>query len=89
MYICSYLSSRKQWVCINNIHSRFENVISGLPQGSIVSPTSLTVSLMIYFIDKASVRNFADDNSLTAFETNIRNLKLILESESNGFSLTK
>ena len=44
---------------------------------------------MIYFIDKASVHNFADDNSLTAFETNIRNLKLILESESNGFSITK
>ena len=30
----------------------------------------------------ASVHNFADDNSLSAFKSNIKNLKLILESES-------
>ena len=35
-----------------------------------------------YLIDKASVPNFADDNSLSAFESNINNLKLILKSES-------
>ena len=35
-----------------------------------------------YLIDKASVPNFADDNSLSAFEANINNLKLILKSES-------
>ena len=58
-------------------------------KGPLSALHHLTVSLMVYFIDKASVHNFADDNSLTAFETNIRNLKLILESESNGFSLTK
>ena len=46
-----------------------------------------------YFIDKASVHNFADDNSLSAFESNIKILKLTLKSESkklfHGFSLTK
>ena len=35
-----------------------------------------------YFIDKASVHNFADDNSLIASQQNIKNLKFILESES-------
>ena len=35
-----------------------------------------------HFINKASVHNFADDNSLSAFESNIKNLKIILESES-------
>ena len=39
MYIYSYLSNRKQCVCINNGHSSFQNVISGIPQGSIVGPT--------------------------------------------------
>ena len=34
-----------------------------------------------YFIDKASVHNFADDNSLIASQQNIKNLKFILESE--------
>ena len=28
------------------------------------------------------MHNFADDNSLSAFESNIKNLKLILETES-------
>ena len=30
------------------------------------------------------MHNFADDNSLSAFESNITNLKLILESESKA-----
>ena len=33
-------------------------------------------------IDKASLHNFADGNSLSTFESNIKNLKLILKSES-------
>ena len=39
MYIYSHLSNRKQYVCINNAHSSFQNVISGVPQGSIVGPS--------------------------------------------------
>ena len=84
MYIYSYLSNRKQCVRISNVHSRFQNVISGVPQGSIVGPTLFNCFFndFFYFIDKASVHNFADDNSLSGFESNIKNLKSILESES-------
>ena len=84
MYIYSYLSNRKQRVRINNVHSRFQNVFSGVPQGSIVSPTLFNCffSDFFSFIDKASVHNCADDNSLSAFESNIKNLKSILGSES-------
>ena len=66
------------------MHSSFQNVISGVLQGSIVGPTLFNCffNYFFYFIDKASVHNFADDNSLSAFELNIKNLKLILESES-------
>ena len=35
-YVYSYLLNRKQCVRINNINSDFLNVISGVPQGSIV-----------------------------------------------------
>ena len=64
MYIYSYLSNRKQRVRINNVHSRFQNVFSGVPQGSIVSPTLFNC----FFESK--------------FESNIKNLKSILGSES-------
>ena len=84
MYIYSYLSNRKQCVRINNVHSRFKNVISGVTQRSIVGPELFNCFFndFFYFIDKASVHNFVDDNSLSAFESNIKNLKLILEPES-------
>ena len=84
MYIYSYLSNRNQCVSINNVHSRFQNIISGVPQGSIVGPTLFNCFFndFFYFVDKASVHNFADDNSLSAFESNIKNLRLILECES-------
>ena len=86
MYIYSDLSNRKQCVRINNVHSKFQNVISGVPQGSIVGSALFNCFFndFFYFIDKASVHNFADDNSLSAFESNIKNLKLIVESESKA-----
>ena len=81
-YTYSYFSNRKQCFRINNVHSKFQNVFSGIPHGSIVGPTLVNCFFndFFYFID--SVHNFADDNSLNAFESNIENLKLILESES-------
>ena len=83
MYIYYYLSNRNQCVRINNVHSSFQNVTSGVPQETIVGPALFNCFFndFFYFIDKASVHNFAVDNSLSAFESNIKNLKLILESE--------
>ena len=84
MHIYYYLFNRKQCFRINNVHSRFQSVISEVPQGSIVGPIHYLTFFndFFHFINKASVHNFADDNSLSAFESNIKNLKIILESES-------
>ena len=73
-----------QCVRINNVHNSFQNVISGVPQGFIVGPTLFKrfFNDCSYFIDKASANNFTDDNSPSAFQSNNKNLKLILESES-------
>ena len=38
MYILSYLSNRIQCVRINNTYSEFENIITGVLQGSILGP---------------------------------------------------
>ena len=84
-YLHSYLSNRKQCVRINNVTSDFETIISGVPQGSIVGPILFNCFFndFFYFIEKASVHNFADDNTLSMFEETIQNLIALLENESN------
>ena len=72
-------------VRINNVTSDFETIISGVPQGSIVDPILFNCFFndFFYFIEKASVHNFADDNTLSMFEETIQNLIALLETESN------
>ena len=82
-YIYSYLLNRKQCVRINNINSDFLNVVSGVPEGSIVGSILFNCffSDFFYVIETANAINFADDNTLSAFANNIKNLIHLLESE--------
>ena len=59
---------RKQCVLINNTYSNFENIITGVPQGSIVGPLlfDILINDLSFFIVSSSIRNFADDNSISA-----------------------
>ena len=84
MYILSFLSNRKQCVRINDTYSEFENIITGVPQGSILGPLLFIRSMndLFFFILIASVHNFADDNTLSAFAENVSKLINILQSES-------
>ena len=81
-YTYSYLKSRKQCVSVNNIKSTFEEIISGVPQGSIVGPIIFNIFFdhFFYFILVASAHNFADDNTLSSFVKAIEKLISILES---------
>ena len=76
--------SRKQCVSVSNINSTFEEIISGVPQGSVVGPVFFNIFFndFFYFILVASAHNFADDNTLSSFTKTIENLISILESES-------
>ena len=69
-YIYSYLTNRKQCVCINNTHSQLETIISGVPQGSILGPIlfNLSINDIFFFVVLASLYNFADDNTLSALK---------------------
>ena len=67
--IFSYLKNRKQCVRINNTYSNFENIITGVPQGSIVGPLLFDFSIndLFFFFESSSIHNFADDNTLSAW----------------------
>ena len=86
MYILSYLSNRKQCVRINDTYSEFENIITGDAQGSILGPLlfNLSINDLFFFILIASVHNFADDNTLSAFAENVSKLINILQNKSEA-----
>ena len=83
-YIYSYLTNRKQCVKINNTHSSQQNIVSGVPQGSIVGPILFNVFLndFFQFFNKVPVHNFADDNTLSSSSDTYCSLIDTLKSES-------
>ena len=80
-YICS---NRRQCVRRNNTHSQLETIISGVPQGSILGPIlfNLSINDLSFFVALASLYNFADDDTLSAFATTVSRLIKILEAEA-------
>ena len=83
-YVYSYLSNRKQCIRINNTHSNYQKIISGVPQGSILGPIlfNLSINYLLFFVSDVSLHNFADDNTLFAFAETIIELIEILHGGS-------
>ena len=84
VFFYSYLKRRKQNVKINNIFSAFQVLLSGVPQGSILGPILFNIFMndLFLWLEEASLHNFADDNTLSAFANSITELIQILERES-------
>ena len=82
--IDDYLSNRKQCVKIGEKCSSFLNIIKGVPQGSILGPLIFNIFIndTFYFIDKAKLFNYADDNTLSFSHSDFATLVEILVRES-------
>ena len=80
-----YLKGRKHCVKINNTYSDYNEIISSVPQGSILGPIlfNLSINDLFFFIAIASMHNFADGNTLSAWGETVSKLIETLESESN------
>ena len=79
----SYLSNRKQFVCINGHTSDSLSITCGVPQGSILGP----LLFVLYINDLPNTSKllsfhlFADDTNIYCSRKNLNDLELILKQE--------
>ena len=83
VFFYSYLKWRKQCVNLNNVQSTFKTLLSGVPQGLILGQLfNIFINDLIGIIKKSLLYNFADDNTIAAFEKDITLLKETLQNEA-------
>ena len=68
----SYLSNRKQKVRIKNHNSEYQNIITGVPQGTILEPLLfiLYINDLLTDVDKETIISYADDTVIISSDNN-------------------
>ena len=74
-FLKSYFTNRKQFVCLDDFKSRMENIVCGVPQGSILGPLCFNIfinDLPLAVSEKCVL--FADDAAFVITSPNIADI---------------
>ena len=65
--LTQFLSNRSQYVVVDGCHSKLVNVVSGVPQGSVLGPQLfLLYTAELFSIEENKLYGYADDSPLVA-----------------------
>ena len=82
--IYSYLTNRLQRIRINSKYSSWNDIIYGVPQGSILGPLLFNIYLsdLFIFCKNSNIANYADDNSPYSCSVGIESVISQLENDT-------
>ena len=85
-FMTSYLSGRKYRTKVKNHFSKWSDILSGIPQGTILGPFYLIYILLIffYFVNETCFANYADDNTPYAIDNNIDTVLNALKNHTSS-----